>query len=277
MGTVYRYERSGVLHGLMRVRGFTQDDAHIFCTQEQAEEEIINVLKLAKSFLGKFGFDDFEIFVATKPGKAVGEDEEWETATQALIQALEKESLQYTIDEGGGAFYGPKIDIKIKDAIGRSWQCSTIQFDFNLPRRFSMSYIDNQSNRKHPYVIHRAIFGSLERFMGVYIEHTAGDFPFWISPTQLKILPINQRNGEFGKKVLDLLSENEYRAKLDLSAEKLGAKIRNSRLEKIPYLIIIGDQEEAEDKVQIRNRSGSEQASLKLDELIGFLKSKADM
>lgn len=268
LGTVYRFERSGVLHGLMRVRGFTQDDAHIFVAPEDMESEVIRVIDFVVKMLKTFGFDDFKAYIATKPEKSVGENALWEQATQALKIATEKINLAYEMDEGGGAFYGPKIDIKIKDALGRYWQCSTVQFDFNLPERFDMNYIgvDNQPHR--PYVIHRALLGSLERFFGMLIEHYAGAFPVWLAPVQAKVVPITDKQIEYAKAVRDKLLGAGLRVEIDARSEKMGFKIREAELEKVPYILVIGDKEMQQDAVAVRERGGKDAGVMPLDEFI---------
>ena len=210
IGTVYRYERSGVLHGLFRARGFTQDDAHIFCSLDQIEREVNDVIDLTTDFLKKFGFSEYEIFVSTKPNKYVGSDDEWASATNSLKKSLDNKSLKYSIDEGGGAFYGPKIDLKIKDVLGRSWQCSTVQVDFNLPKRFDLEYISSNNQRLQPVMIHRAIFGSFERFFGILIEHYGGAFPTWLAPHQLKLLSVSDEQVEYVNDIADNLRSVSY-------------------------------------------------------------------
>lgn len=255
LGTVYRYELSGVLHGLMRVRGFTQDDAHIICTPKQLDGEIEKLVRFSFDYLKTFGFQEFEVYVATRPKeKYVGEVEKWQQATEALQKALVGLGVEYHIDEGGGAFYGPKIDIKIKDALGRSWQCTTIQFDFNLPQRFAMEYIDGDGLQKQPYMIHRAIMGSLERFVGVLLEHTAGDFPVWLAPVQAVVIPITNDQNEPAQKFLELLIANGYRAEINLKNDTMGAKIRQAEMMKIPFMFIIGEREAKNQQVSIRRR-----------------------
>lgn len=255
LGTVYRYELSGVLHGLMRVRGFTQDDAHIICTPEQLDEEIEKLVRFAFDYLRTFGFTEFDVYVATRPKeKYVGEVEKWQQATAALQKALTELNVDYHIDEGGGAFYGPKIDIKIRDALGRSWQCTTIQFDFNLSERFNMEYTAADGIQKQPYMIHRAIMGSLERFVGVLLEHTVGDFPVWLAPVQAVVIPItsaqNEVAGEFYRSLLD----QGYRVELNTKNDTMGAKIRQAELAKVPFMFIIGEREAAQRQVSIRRR-----------------------
>jgi len=254
LGTVYRYEKSGVLHGLNRVRGFTQDDAHIWCSIKDLPKEIEGALELALKILNKFGFKDFEIYVSTRPEKFIGQKKVWDIATKSLTQTLEKKKIKYFIDRGGGAFYGPKIDIKIKDAIGRAWQCTTIQVDFNLPQRFEMTYIDKNGRKEQPIMIHRALLGSLERFIGILIEHYKGEFPLWLAPVQVMVLPILEENQQFGKKVLENLKEKGFRTEIDLRNETLSKRIREAELLKIPYLVIIGKKEEKAKKIAIRQR-----------------------
>jgi len=257
LGTVYRYERSGVLHGLLRVRGFTIDDAHIICRPDQIHEELRRVYTFSMDMLTAFGFEEFAIYLATRPheGKAVGEPEQWEQATDALRGALDARGLPYEIDEGGGAFYGPKIDIKVKDLLGRAWQCSTIQFDFNLPTRFDMTYVGEDGGEHHPYVVHRALLGSLERFIGCLIEHYAGAFPVWLSPVQAVIIPIADRHADFAASVYARLTEAGIRVTVDGSSERMNAKIRNAQLQKVPYMLIVGDREQAEDTAAVRLRT----------------------
>ena len=256
LGTVYRYERTGVLHGLLRVRGFTQDDAHIFCRPDQLEEEIFNILDLNLKILETFGFDQYDIYLSTRPEKYVGSDEHWQKSTDALKQALEKKGLEYQLDPGEGVFYGPKIDIKIKDVLGRSWQCSTIQVDFNLPERFEVSYIGKDGKEHQPIMIHRALMGSLERFIGVLIENYAGAFPIWLAPTQARIMNITDAQSEYCEKVYLELRKAGVRIEKDLRNEKLNYKIREAQLAKIPYMLIIGDREAESNTVTVRERSG---------------------
>ncbi len=260
LGTVYRYERSGVLHGLMRVRGFTQDDAHIFCSPEQMGEEINEVIRFSTYIWKTLGFKEINYYVSTKPADSVGDPEQWTAAENALKAALEKEGItNYQVDEGGGAFYGPKIDIKVKDAIGREWQTSTIQFDFNMPERFDMSYIGSDGNKHRPYMIHRALLGSLERFFGILIEHYAGKFPFWLAPYQFTVLSINSSENtiKYAKEILAALTASGFRGSLDDRNEKLGLKIREAQLAQTPYMLIIGDKE-AENKVIALRKNGQQ-------------------
>ncbi len=267
-GTVYRYERAGVLHGLMRVRGFTQDDAHIFCRPDQMPEEIDKVLQFTLHILRSFGFEDFQAYLSTKPEKAVGSEEMWRDAEKALEDALQRADLPYEIDEGGGAFYGPKIDLKLKDALGRTWQCSTIQFDFNLPERFDLTYIGEDGKEHRPYMIHRALMGSMERFFGVMIEHYAGAFPVWLMPTQVRVIPIADRHNEYAAQVVEKLQAAGIRAEGDYSDDRMNAKIRKAQLEKIPYMLIVGDKEVEQGTVSLRTRTGEKQNNIPLDAFI---------
>jgi threonyl-tRNA synthetase len=255
LGTVYRFERSGALHGLMRVRGFTQDDAHIFCTPGQLQDEIFRVLDFTLFVLRTFGFSDYDIYLSTQPEKSVGTQENWDRATEALKSALDSKGLTYSIDPGEGVFYGPKIDIKIKDVLGRSWQCTTVQVDFNLPERFGVEYIGEDGNVHQPIMVHRALMGSLERFFGVLIEHYAGAFPVWLSPVQARICTITDRQDEYAKKVVEELKAAGVRAEADTRNEKIGFKIREATLQKIPYIIVVGDSEVEGGNVNVRFRN----------------------
>ncbi len=268
LGTVYRYEKSGVLHGLLRVRGFTQDDAHIFCTPAQIEDEVELTLKFAIKILKTFGFDDITAYLATKPEKAVGDDARWEQATASIQNALDSSGVSYEVDPGGGAFYGPKIDVKIKDALGRQWQLSTIQFDFNLPERFNLSYIGEDGKEHQPYMVHRALLGSLERFFGILIEHYAGAFPVWLAPEQVRVLPLTENQIEYSKEVLKTLLENDIRASIDEKSEKVGAKIRRARGEMIPYMLILGSKEEEAGAVAVRERLAGDIGAVSITEFI---------
>ncbi len=268
MGTVYRYERSGTMHGLMRVRGFTQDDAHIFCTEAQIESEILGVLNLAELILSTFGFSNYEVNLSTRPDKYVGSDEIWDKSTTALRQALAAKGWDYVVDEGGGAFYGPKIDIKIEDAIGRRWQCSTIQLDFNLPERFDMEYVAEDGNRRRPIMIHRALFGSLERFIGVLIENYAGDFPLWIAPVQARLITVSEGQLEFAKSVADQMKALGIRVQVDLSSDRMQKQIRNAELEKIPVMGIIGAKEVEQNALSVRTRKHGDLGTLAVTEFI---------
>ena len=273
LGTVYRKEMTGALHGLMRVRGFTQDDSHIFCSEEQIEHEINEILELAINILNKFTFTEFEIHLATRPEKYVGSKDIWDKATQALIKALEAKNLSYEIDEGGGAFYGPKIDIKIKDAIGRLWQCSTIQLDFNLPERFDMRYVGSDGKKYHPIMIHRALLGSVERFFGILVEHFAGKFPLWLAPVQVCVMPINQKQHDYADSVYKILKKNGLRAEIDLRNEKIGSKIRDHTLNKVPYMIVLGDREVCDEEITIRTQKGEDLGNMKVE---SFLKKLSE-
>ncbi len=267
MGTVYRREMSGALHGLMRVRGFTQDDAHVFCREDQIEDEILRILDLTLDVLRAFGFDDYEVNLSTRPDKAVGSEEIWTHATAALRAALEKKGLDYSVDEGGGAFYGPKIDIKIRDAIGREWQCSTVQLDFNLPERFGMEYVAEDNSRRRPIMIHRALLGSVERFFGVLIEHYAGLFPLWLAPVQVQVLTITDRQDDYAREVAESLRNRGLRVETDLRNEKIGFKIREHTLQRVPYLLVLGDREMETKTVAVRTRAGEDLGSMDLDDL----------
>ena len=258
LGTVYRYEKAGSLHGLMRVRGFTQDDAHLFVTPDQMDDEIMEVLRFSLHMLHAFGFNDIHAYISTKPEKSVGEVEKWNAATEALKKAVEKEGLKYDIDEGGGAFYGPKIDLKIKDAIGREWQLSTVQFDFNLPERFGMTFVDKDGVEKRPYMIHRALLGSIERFFGVLMENYAGAFPPWLSPDQIAIIPVGDMAYDYSKSLADTLRKEGFRVAIDLSDDRMNAKIRKAQKQKTPYMLIIGEKEMAGNLVSIRYRNGKQ-------------------
>ncbi len=274
LGTVYRYERSGVLHGLLRVRGFTQDDAHIFCREDQLEDEILKVLDFTLFILKTFGFDRYDIYLSTRPDKYVGTPENWERSTNALKKALEIKGLIYDIDPGEGVFYGPKIDIKVKDSLNRQWQCSTIQVDFNNPERFAMMYRGSDGKEHRPIMIHRALMGSLERFFGILIEHYAGSFPVWLTPVQVKILTIAERHADYANSLSETLKKEEIRTELDIENEKIGYKIRNATLMKVPYLVIIGDKEVSENTVTVRKRSGENIGPFTVTELLGILKEK---
>ena len=271
LGTVYRYERSGVLHGLLRVRGFTQDDAHIFCTAGQLQEEIQKVLDLTAYILAKFGFKDYDIYVSTMPVKHVGEPSDWELATRALKDALDNKNIKWSEDPGEGVFYGPKIDLKIKDALGRAWQCTTIQVDFNLPSRFKISYIDHTGKEATPIMVHRAIFGSLERFLGVLLEHYAGALPLWLSPAQAIIIPIKDTCKEYAKAVSEKLLAAGFRPHVDERNETLQKRIREAEMQKVPYILVIGEREISQGAVAVRKRGEGDQGAVKLEEFINRL------
>ena len=254
LGTVYRYERPGVMHGLMRVRGFTQDDAHVFCLPEQISDEILRILDLTERILSTFDFKNYEINLSTRPEKSIGDDAVWELATQGLIEALNRKGWAYKVDEGGGAFYGPKIDLKIEDAIGRMWQCSTIQLDFNLPERFELDYVAADGSKQRPIMIHRAIFGSLERFFGIMTENYAGDFPFWLAPEQIRLLPVTDEVQSYAETLCDQLKSLGVRASVDRSGDRLGKLIRTGEKMKIPVMAVIGAKEAEQNAVSLRSR-----------------------
>ena len=267
LGSVYRYERGGVLHGLMRVRGMTQDDAHIFCRPDQVEDEVNRVLDLTFHLLSNFGFNQYEVMLSTRPEKAVGDVEQWDLATSSLRTTLESRGIEYTVDEGGGAFYGPKIDINIRDAIGRLWQCTTVQFDFNLPERFGLTYVGEDGKEHQPYMVHRALLGSLERFMGVLIEHYGGAFPTWLAPVQAEIIPIAERHNEYARQVGQTLTDAGIRAHVAQRNERMNAKVRDAQMQKIPYMLIIGDREAEIKAASIRLRSGENLGALPVSKI----------
>ena len=264
LGTVYRYERSGVLHGLLRVRGFTQDDAHLFCRPSQIEEEITKVLDLIVFVLQSFGFHEYKIYLSTRPEKYVGSDSGWESATKALETALNNKNLEFEVDPGEGVFYGPKIDIKIKDSLNRYWQVSTVQVDFNLPEKFDITYVEEDGQRRQPIMLHRALMGSLERFFGCLIEHYAGAFPLWLAPVQIILLPITDNHTEYTDKIAEELEESGIRVEKDLRNEKIGFKIREAQLQKIPYMIVLGDKEVETSTLSVRRRRSKETRTLDL-------------
>lgn len=274
LGTVYRYERSGVLHGLLRVRGFTQDDAHIFCTEEQIEDEVKTVLDFTIFILKAFGFQEYDVYLSTRPQEYVGTDAGWEKATSALRTALEKKNLQYSVDPGEGVFYGPKIDIKVKDSLGRPWQCSTIQVDFNIPERLDIKYRGADSKDYRPVMIHRALMGSLERFMGILIEHYAGAFPLWLAPVQVSVLSISERHTQYSRDILGQLLQRNIRADIDEDNEKIGYKIRRATMLKTPYMCIIGDKEITNRMVSVRKREEGSLGEMSLDEFIRILEQQ---
>jgi threonyl-tRNA synthetase len=271
LGTVYRYERSGVLHGLLRVRGFTQDDAHIFCTPAQMEGEILEVLRFSLQIWKIFGFKDIKAYLATRPKESVGEQSRWDAALESLRKAVEKEGIPYEIDEGGGAFYGPKIDLKIKDALGREWQMTTIQFDFNEPERFDMTFVDSDGQHKRPYMVHRALLGSLERFFGVLIEHFGGAFPVWIAPEQAAVIPVSDTFNDYAKKVAASLAARDIRVSTELDSSRLNAKIRECQRRKIPYMLVVGQKEADEGTVSIRARDGKQIPAMKTAEFADYV------
>ncbi len=271
LGNVTRHEKSGVIHGLLRTRQFTQDDAHIFCRPDQLIDEITSIINMVEDVMAIFGFE-YTMEISTRPEKSMGSDEMWELATKALIDSLNKKGLPYDINEGDGAFYGPKIDVKIKDAIGRQWQCATIQCDFNLPERFDTHFIGSDGEKHRPVMLHRVILGSIERFIGVLIEHFAGAFPVWLSPVQAIVMNITDAQADYARKIYDTLMDREVRTELDLRNEKIGFKIREARLQKVPYMVIVGDREMADGTVNLRDRSG-EQKTISLDEFVALVKS----
>jgi threonyl-tRNA synthetase len=267
-GTVYRYEKSGTLHGLTRVRGFTQDDAHIICEPEQLLKEITDLVKYTLKMLKAFGFEEYNIYLSTMPKKYAGTKEKWTKATETLKYVLNKLELKYEPDPGGGVFYGPKIDFKIKDSIGREWQCTTIQFDFNLPKRFEMFYVDTKGKKQEPYMIHRALLGSMERFIAVLLEHYAGSLPVWLSPVQVYIIPIGSSHKVYAKKILKEITDKGVRCKLKDENETVSKKIREGEIQKIPYILVIGDKEKKSKSVRVRERKKGDIGEIKIEEFI---------
>ena len=277
LGTVYRYELSGAIHGLLRARGFTQDDSHIFATREQAHDEILSLLEFVLSVLRAFGFDEFEAKLSTRPPeKSVGEDAEWDDATAALRDALEVAGLDYTVDEGGGAFYGPKIDVDVKDAIGRSWQLSTIQVDFQLPQRFDLYYVGADNERHRPVMIHRALLGSVERFFGVLIEHYAGAFPTWLAPIQTQVLPVRDDHDEFARELVARLKAAGQRVELAEADEPLGGRIRRAKIAKLPYVLVVGDEDVADGTVGVNPRGGEVERGVSIEDFIARVDAEVD-
>ncbi|HEX9916705.1 MAG TPA: threonine--tRNA ligase [candidate division Zixibacteria bacterium] len=274
LGTVYRYERSGTLQGLMRVRGFTQDDAHIFCRPDQLEDEMEKLLDFTFYLLKSFGFSQYDIFLSTRPDKAIGHPGDWDKATETLRKSLEKKNLDYQVDEGGGAFYGPKIDIKIKDLLGRPWQCTTIQFDFNLASRFDLSFIGQDGKEHRPFLIHRALLGSLERFFGVMIEHYAGAFPLWLAPVQIIVMPITDGQNSYASEILNILRKEKLRVELDDRNEKIGYKIREAESQKIPYMLVLGKKEQESKTLSVRKHRQGDLGSMILEKLLEQLKDE---
>ena len=274
LGTVYRYERSGVLHGMLRVRGFTQDDAHIICTPEQLDDEVDGVVNFVVELLGLFNFQNVSATLSTRPAKAVGESAQWDRAETALKDAIERAGLAYDTEVGGGAFYGPKIDFHLTDTLGRKWQCSTVQFDFNLPERFDMSYIGEDGESHQPFMVHRALFGSIERFIGILIEHYGGAFPLWLAPVQASIIPIADRHLEHAEAVANKLKQAGIRLTIDTAKERMGNKIRRAQLQKIPYMLIIGDREAEADAASVRTRSGEDLGEIVTDDLVAKLSTE---
>ena len=274
LGTVYRYERSGVLHGMLRVRGFTQDDAHIICTPEQLDDEVDGVVNFVVKLLGLFNFQNVSATLSTRPAKAVGESAQWDRAETALKDAIERAGLAYDTEVGGGAFYGPKIDFHLTDTLGRKWQCSTVQFDFNLPERFDMSYVGEDGESHRPFMVHRALFGSIERFIGILIEHYGGAFPLWLAPVQASIIPIADRHLEHAEAVANKLKQAGIRLTIDTAKERMGNKIRRAQLQKIPYMLIIGDREAEADAASVRTRSGEDLGEIVTDDLVAKLSTE---
>ncbi len=274
LGTVYRYERAGVLHGLMRVRGFTQDDAHIFCRPDQVEDEIVRVIDFTLYILRSFGFEDFNLYVSTRPEKYVGDPKDWDVATDALRRAVDSQKLPYRIDEGSGAFYGPKIDVTINDALGREWQCTTIQFDFNLPEQFDLTFVGQDGKHHRPYMVHRALLGSMERFFGVLLEHYAGNLPVWLAPVQAAVLPVSDLFLDYARDVEKRLKEAGIRAELDDQDAKLGYKIREAEVQKVPYMLIVGKQEVEAETVSVRRHGEGDLGKLSLDDLIARMQQE---
>lgn len=277
LGLVHRHEKSGQLHGLMRVRCFTQDDAHIFMTADQVEEEIQNVVRLIDEVYSRFGFA-YHVELSTRPENSVGSEVEWELATNALENAMKKMNLSYSVNEGDGAFYGPKLDFHLKDSLGRTWQCGTIQLDFQLPQRFHAEYIGSDGEKHCPILIHRVVFGSIERFIGILIEHYGGKFPTWLSPVQIKILPVSDQFLPYGKEIMRQLQEQEIRVEIDERKEKLGYKIREARLDKVPYMVILGKKEQENGTVTVRWRDGEEGkqdlGEMSLEKLLSILENQ---
>jgi len=280
LGTVYRYERSGTLHGLLRVRGFTQDDAHIFCTPEQVDDEILRVLDFSLNLLRGFGFEEFKIELSVRdpktPEKYAGEDAMWEQAEASLVRAIEARKLPYERMEGEAVFYGPKIDIKIKDALGRTWQLSTIQFDFNLPGRFDMSYVGEDGVEHRPYMVHRALLGALERFYALLVEHYGGAFPVWLAPVQAMVIPISDRHADYATNVVDELKKAGIRAEIDLASGRMNAKIRNAQLQKIPYMLVVGEREMESKTVSLRLRTEEDLGACSLAKVIEMIQEKVE-
>jgi threonyl-tRNA synthetase len=277
LGTVYRYERAGTLHGLMRIRGFTQDDSHIYCTEDQLQDEIISLLDFVMSVLRAFGFHDFTANLSTKdPEKYVGTDENWDRATEALRMSLEKYDLPYKIKEGDAAFYGPKIDIDVKDAIGRTWQLSTIQCDFNLPERFELEYVGADNARHRPIMLHRALFGSVERFFGVLVEHYAGAFPTWMAPVQARVLPVAEAHQGYAETVVARLAAAGFRADLVAADDQLGKRIRTAKLEKLPYVLVVGDDDVAAGTLGVNPRGGDVERGVGLEDFVGRMQAEID-
>jgi threonyl-tRNA synthetase len=273
---VYRHEKTGVLHGLLRVRGFTQDDAHIFCLPEQLGQEITDVIDFVIDAMKVFGFKDYEVELSTRPEKSIGTDKDWQQATSALEDSLKKKNIEYDVNEGDGAFYGPKIDIKLKDALGRMWQCATIQCDFALAERFDLTYIAQDGSEKRPVMIHRVILGSMERFLGALIEHYAGALPLWLSPLQVVVMPITDKQHKYAAQLKERLTSAGMRVKLDDRKETIGYKIREAQLEKTPYMLILGKKEEEAGTITVRSRQDGDEGQSKIDKFIERLKKQVE-
>lgn len=273
LGLVHRHEKSGALHGLMRVRCFTQDDAHIFMTPEQISDEIKGVVRLIDEVYTSFGFK-YHVELSTRPENSIGSDEDWEVATNGLKSALDDLGFTYVMNEGDGAFYGPKIDFHLEDSLGRTWQCGTIQLDFQLPQRFEAEYTGVDGEKHRPIMIHRVVFGSIERFIGILIEHFAGKFPLWLSPVQVKILPISDKFNDYAKAVEDTLKKEGLRCEMDARSEKIGYKIRNARMERVPYIVVVGEKEAGSNSVSVRKREEGDLGSMSLDEFVCILKEE---
>ena len=278
LGTVYRYERSGVLHGLLRVRGFTQDDAHIFCRPDQVKAELEGCVDFMRFFLSAFGFEDLRVYLSTRDtsGKFAGSTEDWDMATEALRDVIRSRDLPYEEDEGGAVFYGPKIDVKMVDALGREWQCTTIQFDFNLPERFDVTYVGEDGREHRPYMVHRALLGSMERFFGLLIEHYAGAFPVWLAPVQAVVIPIADRHVDFAREVSQKLKQHDIRVDVDDRSERMNAKIRHAQLQKVPYMLVVGDKEAASDTASVRLRDGSDLGPTSIAALADMVREAID-
>jgi threonyl-tRNA synthetase len=274
LGADYRYEKSGVLHGLMRVRGFTMDDAHLFVREDQLEYELRRLVHFSIELLRRFGFESLDLFLSTRPEKFIGEPDVWDTAEKALGEALDDSALPWEVDEGGGAFYGPKIDIKIRDSLERQWQCTTIQVDFNLPERFDLTYTGEDGAPHRPLMIHRALLGSLERFFGVLIEHYAGAFPPWLAPVQVVVMNVSESQHDWTREVHTRMRRSGLRSRSDLGSEKLGAKIRNARLERVPYMAVVGDREVEGRGVALRGRAEGDMGFMQLEEALAYLEEK---
>jgi threonyl-tRNA synthetase len=274
LGLVHRHEASGVMHGLFRVRQFTQDDAHIFCTPEQIESEVVGVINLTFEIYKTFGFEDVRIELSTKPENHIGSDEIWEVSTEVLKKALRSKNIDYKINEGEGAFYGPKIDFHIKDCLKRSWQLGTIQLDFSMPERFGLVYTDKDNTEKTPVMIHRAVLGSFERFVGILLEHYGGNFPLWLSPEQIRVLPISEKTNDYAKTIEDKLRNAQLRCSTDLSDEKIGAKIAKAHNQRLPYMLIVGPKEAQSNKVNVRIRGIQENKTVNIEEFLRIVKGK---